>query len=276
MPNHWSRYWPTNPLRPNASSSATPPTTGGSTSGRVTRARTSRSPGNSVRASTQASGTPTTQRDRRGDASTSTARACSASPACEPCRIAQASPHGRADISPASGMTRNADRHERRDEQRRAAPTAARPPPPPAASRSRGLSRRGAGAGASRGRSRRGRSRLLEAGRGQHGSHPPGTARSRRRRPPPRRWRSWSARRSGSSVEALTSAGISTPLTLSPAAMHVGHVDDAGVDLAELHLAEHRLHVGLEGHRLDGDLGVGEHLLGRRHRTAPGAGTARS
>ena len=25
MPNHWSRYCPTNPLRPNASSSATPP-----------------------------------------------------------------------------------------------------------------------------------------------------------------------------------------------------------------------------------------------------------
>ena len=57
---------------------------------------------------------------------------------------------------------------------------------------------------------------------------------------------------------------------------HVGHVDDPRVDLAELHLAEHRLHVGLEGHRRDGDLGVGEDLLRPSHRTAPGAGTARS
>ena len=59
MPNHWSRYRPRNPLRPKASSSATPPTTGGRTSGSVTRARNSRRPAKSVRASTQASGTPT-------------------------------------------------------------------------------------------------------------------------------------------------------------------------------------------------------------------------
>ena len=38
-PEPRSRYCPTTPRRPNASSSATPPTTGGSTSGRVTRAR---------------------------------------------------------------------------------------------------------------------------------------------------------------------------------------------------------------------------------------------
>ena len=48
------------PRRPNASSSATPPTTGGSTSGTVTSARTSRRPRNVARASTQASGTPST------------------------------------------------------------------------------------------------------------------------------------------------------------------------------------------------------------------------
>ena len=46
---------------PKTSSSATPPTTGGSTSGTVTRARTSRRPGNSTRASTQASGTPSSR-----------------------------------------------------------------------------------------------------------------------------------------------------------------------------------------------------------------------
>ena len=50
-----------NPVRPNASSSATPPTTGGSTSGRVTSARRSRCPGKLLRASTHASGTPMTR-----------------------------------------------------------------------------------------------------------------------------------------------------------------------------------------------------------------------
>src|SRR5690606_5065457 len=40
-PNHSCRYRPTNPRRPNASSNATPPTTGGNTSGTVTSARTS-------------------------------------------------------------------------------------------------------------------------------------------------------------------------------------------------------------------------------------------
>ena len=59
-PNQESRYRPRNPVRPNASSSATPPTTGGSTSGRVTSARRSRCPGKLLRASTHASGTPMT------------------------------------------------------------------------------------------------------------------------------------------------------------------------------------------------------------------------
>jgi hypothetical protein len=48
------------PVRPNASSNATPPTTGGRTSGRVTSARSSRCPGKLPRASTHASGTPIT------------------------------------------------------------------------------------------------------------------------------------------------------------------------------------------------------------------------
>src|ERR1700712_1322122 len=48
------------PLRPKASSSARPPTTGGSTSGTVTSARSTASPGNRARASTQAKGTPST------------------------------------------------------------------------------------------------------------------------------------------------------------------------------------------------------------------------
>src|SRR5258708_4242563 len=59
-PNHSSRYRPTKPVRPSASSSATPPTTGGSTSGSGTSARSSRPPGNRAPASTHASGTPMT------------------------------------------------------------------------------------------------------------------------------------------------------------------------------------------------------------------------
>src|SRR5450759_2923390 len=47
-----------NPRRPRANSSATPPTTGGSTSGRVTRARSRLRPRNRARASTHANGTP--------------------------------------------------------------------------------------------------------------------------------------------------------------------------------------------------------------------------
>ena len=58
-PNQESSRWPMNPVRPNARISATPPTTGGSTSGSVTKARSSRCPGKLVRASTHASGTPT-------------------------------------------------------------------------------------------------------------------------------------------------------------------------------------------------------------------------
>jgi hypothetical protein len=55
----WSNTGPPNrPRRPKANSSAAPPTTGGSTMGRITSARSSERPGNSVRASTQARGTP--------------------------------------------------------------------------------------------------------------------------------------------------------------------------------------------------------------------------
>ena len=61
MPNQSSSRRPTIPLRPNASSSATPPTTGGRTSGSVTSARTTCSPGTEVLASSHASGTPMTR-----------------------------------------------------------------------------------------------------------------------------------------------------------------------------------------------------------------------
>src|SRR6266516_3553190 len=43
-PNHWSRYRPRTPKRPSARNNATPPTTGGSTSGMVTAARMTPAP----------------------------------------------------------------------------------------------------------------------------------------------------------------------------------------------------------------------------------------
>ena len=53
-----SRYCPSRPSRPNAYSSAMPPTTGGSTSGSRISGRSHRTPGPSLRASTSAIGTP--------------------------------------------------------------------------------------------------------------------------------------------------------------------------------------------------------------------------
>jgi len=55
---------PTAPRRPKANSRAAPPTTGGSTSGKVTTARSSDRPRNSTRLSVQASGTPSTAAHR--------------------------------------------------------------------------------------------------------------------------------------------------------------------------------------------------------------------
>ena len=51
-------------------------------------------------------------------------------------------------------------------------------------------------------------------------------------------------------------------LDLVAGGLDVGHVDDAGVDLAERDLGQDRLHVDLLGDRLHGDLGVGEDLGG--------------
>ena len=53
-----SRYWPIKPSRPNAYSSAMPPTTGGSTSGSRISGRSNRTTRPSLRASTSAIGTP--------------------------------------------------------------------------------------------------------------------------------------------------------------------------------------------------------------------------
>src|SRR5262245_32610761 len=86
-PNHESRYWPRIPRRPRTSSNATPPTTGGSTSGTVTNARNTPRPGRSLRASSHASGTPSTRQttvarlaqtsDRSSACPTSSLNSCS-------------------------------------------------------------------------------------------------------------------------------------------------------------------------------------------------------
>ncbi len=60
IPNHRSSAWPIRPLRPSRNSSASPPTTGGSTSGSNTTERRNGRPGRPPRASTAASGPPST------------------------------------------------------------------------------------------------------------------------------------------------------------------------------------------------------------------------
>src|SRR5262249_2391061 len=55
-----SRNWPSRPRRPKTESSATPPTTGGSTTGSSGRARSNERPGNTGRARVQARGSPST------------------------------------------------------------------------------------------------------------------------------------------------------------------------------------------------------------------------
>jgi hypothetical protein len=94
-----------NPVRPNASSNATPPTTGGSTSGRVTSARSSRCPGKLLRARTHASGTPMAREIAvlAVAVHSERTRACVAS---DPLRAAPILPHGARISSPARGSTR--------------------------------------------------------------------------------------------------------------------------------------------------------------------------
>ena len=94
-----------NPVRPNASSSATPPTTGGSTSGRVTSARRSRCPGKLLRASTHASGTPMTSEIAVVAEAVHSERT-SAWVASDPLRAAPRCRHGARISSPTRGSTR--------------------------------------------------------------------------------------------------------------------------------------------------------------------------
>ncbi len=97
---------PRSPLRPNAASSPTPPTTGGRTMGRTARARTNDRPGNSQRASSSASGTPSrTDRARAASDVVSDSRS-----ACSTTGSASRGPsrdQGVRTASPTSGRTRS-------------------------------------------------------------------------------------------------------------------------------------------------------------------------
>ena len=93
---------PTTPRRPSANSSAAPPTTGGSTMGSVTSARTAERPGNGDRASTHASGTPTTAASTAA-AIEDTTESTAASTTKRLDRWVQRSVHGARAMRPMSG-----------------------------------------------------------------------------------------------------------------------------------------------------------------------------
>lgn len=105
---HASRYWPTKPSRPSTSSSATPPTTGGSTSGTVTRVRTNWRPGSSVRASSHASGTPKPRHPRVARLAVINDN-CKALATLGSASCVASEPHGASTTNPTSGTTRNAN-----------------------------------------------------------------------------------------------------------------------------------------------------------------------
>ena len=107
-----------NPVRPNASSSATPPTTGGSTSGRVTSARSSRCPGKLLRASTHASGTPMT-REIAVVADAVHSERIERLGRIGPAEGRAEMPPGGADQQPGQGQHQEPDRDQRRHQQGR-------------------------------------------------------------------------------------------------------------------------------------------------------------
>ncbi len=158
---------PTRPRRPKTSSSATPPTTGGSTSGTVTSARTSRRPGNSTRASSQASGTPSSQAEHAWPGWRSAATAAARS--------------GRPARSAARGRVRprcpDQQPGQRQHQERQAEPAGSSNASGERPRRERAASRRRWPARVGHGR--------LEAGVGQHRSGPGRTARRRRTPAPP-------------------------------------------------------------------------------------------
>ncbi len=107
IPKVSSSHGPSSPRRPNASSSATPPTVGGSTMGSSTRERTNALPGNGTRASSQASGTPSSSESPSAHRETSS-ESRSASVVASAVRWSPSSPQEVRARMPTSGSIRNA------------------------------------------------------------------------------------------------------------------------------------------------------------------------
>src|SRR6266516_7149057 len=240
MPKRRSSHWPTSPRRPKASSSATPPTTGGSTIGRVTSARTKFRPGNGTRASSQASGTPTSVEAATAPTEQTSDSRSAVNTAGSRRSVARL-PQGVRTSSPASGIARNATASPASATKARGA----RPPPapaPPVLFFPAVRWRRAVTARPSRGRGRQepeALEHLLALGGADQIHERLGVlgvlAGSDDRN-----------RVGGGHVLVL---GDVDARDLALGCGHVGHVDDPGVGLAEGDLGDHGLDVILQRHR---------------------------
>src|SRR5450631_3704496 len=266
MPVHWSRSRPRTPCRPNASSRATPPTTGGRTSGNVTRARSSVIPRAVERARTQARGTPSTT-EAAVAALAHTRDSRRASRTWLSARIDGRPRHGARTSSPASGASRN------RAPSRAGTPSGQGIAPRAVAARAFcGVRRTGAcpsGAGstgftrsAGLGVISGAQSGLREPGRCQDPCTVGGqnVVGERLGCGPVRCLGQGGDRVLGGGVDGGGDQDAPDLVTGSP---YVGDVDDPGVDLAEGHLGQHGLDVNLLGDRGHREPGVGEYLLSR-------------
>src|ERR1700729_4081818 len=261
-PNQVSSELPMKPVRPKASSSATPPTTGGSTSGRVTSARSSRWPGKRPRASSHASGTPMTREIAVAVVAVHS-ESWRAWVASAPLSAAARPLHGARIRSPASGSPRKAPAPGPAPS---GGPGPDRDEPPRAArrARSRAVSRRAPVTGPPGRRSApAGGSGLLEPVHGQH------TLALRARDVGDELVRDGLVggrveRRDRVQRRGVLARRDRHALDLGTRSLHVGHVDHPGVDVAQLDLGQHRLDVGLQGDGRDGDPGILEDLGGNR------------
>src|SRR6266511_5061232 len=226
-PNARSSHMPASPRRPNASSSATPPTTQGSTMGSVVSARTRSRPGKATRASRNASGSPSSSDSAAAPSehSSDSRNAVSTSGAV---RSWGRLSHGVRSSRPASGRTRNATPH--------AAGTtnAAGAQPRPALN----------------GRSRGGRRQEPEAGEGLLALRGQDEVHERLRLPLVRARLDGGDRVGGRHV---LRGGDRDPVDLALGRGHIGDVHDAGVGFAQRDLVDRRLDVVLERDRPDGD-----------------------
>ena len=210
------------PCRPSTRNSATPPTTGGSTSGTVTSARSTDRPRIRERASTQASGTPSTIETAVASvAESSDSRSAWPTSGCGQLRADASTTAPGPPARPAAAPGRR---------------------PPSAAGTSRGSGTPPFAAGGPRcGLTARGSPASVERllpGVGLHQVD--------------ERLRGLRVRRRLQHadrvvVDLLLGLGERDALDVGPGRLHVGGVDQRGVDLAQLHLGQRRLDVLLLG-----------------------------